>query len=72
MVRINDTIIILDKYYLSFTNTLNFILYRLFFETQGRKHGRNLKLVMPLQCCYYTWKVKRVIEIIQMVRAHKL
>ena len=26
---------------LSFTNTLN-ILHRLFFETQGRKYGRNL------------------------------
>ena len=29
------------QYYLSFANTLN-ILYRLFFETQGRKYGRNL------------------------------
>ena len=36
-------------YYLSFTNTYN-ILYRLFFETQGRKHGRNLSLswIYPL------------------------
>ena len=49
--KINGTIIILDKYYLSFINTLN-ILYRLFFKTQGRKYCRNLSW----SCAYYEYK----------------